>query len=39
MHENKICSTVILENLIHQDSGDDKRPTGIVTEWDIVRLI
>lgn len=37
MHENKIGSIVILDNINNKD--DDKMPIGIITERDIVRLI
>jgi CBS domain-containing protein len=38
MHENKIGSIVILDNITN-NKGDDRMPTGIITERDIVRLI
>jgi len=38
MYENKIGSIVILKDTIY-DNAEDKRPIGIVTERDIVRLI
>ncbi|HEY7079604.1 MAG TPA: CBS domain-containing protein [Nitrososphaeraceae archaeon] len=38
MHENKIGSIVILDNITNNKDGD-RIPTGIITERDIVRLI
>jgi CBS domain-containing protein len=38
MHENKIGSIVILDNITNNKDGD-RMPIGIITERDIVRLI
>jgi CBS domain-containing protein len=38
MHENKIGSIVILDNITNDKDGD-RLPIGIITERDIVRLI
>ena len=39
MYQNKNGSMLILKNTIDDNKSDDKKPIGIVTERDIVRLM